>query len=177
METFRPERPGRASSATHNPLKIFTLQAPPCCRTPPTRSAVGPNISNRSRATLGIIPELASSYLLPRIIGFQRAKEICFFGEEIPAEKLYEMGLVNRVLPHGELLPFAREQALRLIAPGGAELAVRWTKRAMHRPLVEAVTRALDEENEALNLAVATADFMEGVTARKERRSPLFRGK
>ena len=45
---------------------------------------------------LGLIPELASSYLLPRILGFQRAKEIFFFGEKLDADRLMELGLVNK---------------------------------------------------------------------------------
>lgn len=126
---------------------------------------------------LGIIPELASSYLLPRMIGFQRAKEIMYFGEKLTARDLHELGLVNRVLPHDELLPYAREAALRLIPPRGAPLAVKRTKRALHQPLLEAVNRALDLENEGLNINFGTEDFREAVTARIERRPPVFKGR
>ena len=69
---------------------------------------------------LGIIPELASSYLLPRLIGFQRAKEIMFFAERITARELFDLGLINKVLPHDQLLPYARERALKLVPPQGA---------------------------------------------------------
>ncbi len=126
---------------------------------------------------LGLVPELASSYLLPRLLGMQRAKEICYFSERISARELFEMGLVNRVLPHDRLMPFCRERALRLIAPQGAELAVRATKRILHKPCIDAVTAALDRENEALNRGVATADFREAFTARMEKRPPVFRGR
>ena len=78
---------------------------------------------------MGLIPELASSFLLPRLLGFQRAKELIYFGERIPAQKLFELGLVNKVLPHEELLPYAQEMALRLIPPAGAWMAVRMAKR------------------------------------------------
>ena len=126
---------------------------------------------------LGLIPELASSYLLPRMVGFQRAKEIIFFGEKLPAQKLHEMGLVNQVLPHDELLPYAKQMALKLIPPLGAGLAARLAKQAMHKPLIEAVTRALDIENEGLNQTIASADFWEALAARKEKREPVFKGK
>ncbi len=126
---------------------------------------------------LGIVPELASSYVLPRVLGFQRAKEICFFGEDLSAQKLFDLGLVNQVLPHDELLPHARQMAARLIPPQGAGLAVSLTKQTMHKPLIEAVTRALDNENEALNKAFSTTDFFEAVGARKEKRAPVFKGK
>ena len=126
---------------------------------------------------LGIVPELASSFLLPRMLGFQRAKEICFFGEDLSAQKLYELGLVNKVLPHDELLPYAMQMAAKLIPPQGAGLAVSLTKQAMHKPLIEAVTNALDNENEALNKTFSTTDFFEAIAARKEKRKPVFKGK
>jgi 2-(1,2-epoxy-1,2-dihydrophenyl)acetyl-CoA isomerase len=126
---------------------------------------------------LGLIPELASSYLLPRLVGFQRAKEIIFFGEKLSARKLYDMGLVNQVLPHDELLPHAKQMALQLIPPLGAGLATRLAKQAMHKPLIEAVTRALDIENQGLNQTIASADFWEALAARKENRDPVFKGK
>jgi len=125
---------------------------------------------------LGLIPELASSYLLPRLVGFQRAKEIIYFGEKLPALQLYDMGLVNKVLPHDDLVPYAKQMALKLIPPRGAGLAARLAKQALHRPLIEAVTRALDIENEELNKAIASADFWEALAARKENREPVFKG-
>ncbi len=125
---------------------------------------------------LGLIPELASSYLLPRLVGFQRAKEIIFFGEKISASKLHEMGLVNEVLPHNDLIRHAKQMALKLIPPRGAGLATRLAKQAMHKPLIEAVTKALDIENEGLNKTIASADFWEALAARKEKREPLFKG-
>jgi 2-(1,2-epoxy-1,2-dihydrophenyl)acetyl-CoA isomerase len=125
---------------------------------------------------LGLIPELASSYLLPRMVGFQRAKELIFFGEKIPAPKLYDMGLVNQVLPHDELIPYATQMALKLIPPQGAGLATRLAKKALHEPLIEAVTKALDIENEGLNKILASADFWEALAARKEKREPVFKG-
>ena len=125
---------------------------------------------------LGLVPELASSYLLPRLIGLQRAKEIMFFGERLSAERLYDLGLINRVLPHGELLQFAREQTCKLIPPQGAGLAVRLSKEILHKPMIEAVSRALDLENEGLNRGFATSDFMEALNARMEKRDPQFSG-
>ena len=126
---------------------------------------------------IGLIPELASSYLLPRLVGFQRAKEIIFFGEKLPASKLYDMGLVNKVLPHDELIPYSRQMALKLIPPQGAGLATRLAKQAFHKPLIEAVTKALDIENEGLNKTIASADFWEALAARQEKREPVFKGK
>ncbi|HMK64405.1 MAG TPA: enoyl-CoA hydratase/isomerase family protein [Thermodesulfobacteriota bacterium] len=125
---------------------------------------------------LGIIPELASSYLLPRLIGLQKTKEIMFFAERITAQELFALGLINKVLPHDELMPYARERALKLIPPQGAAYAVRLAKRAIHKPMIEAVTKALDLENQGLNEAFKTGDFLEALMARKEKRIPAFKG-
>ena len=111
------------------------------------------------------------------MIGFQRAKEIMYFAERIPAQQLFDLGLINKVLPHDQLLPYARERALKLIPPQGAGYAVRMAKRALHRPLLQAVTTALDLENKGLNEAFTTADFAEALTARVERRPPAFKGR
>jgi 2-(1,2-epoxy-1,2-dihydrophenyl)acetyl-CoA isomerase len=126
---------------------------------------------------IGIIPELASSYLLPRLLGLQRAKELIYFGERIPAQRLFELGLVNKVVPHDQLIPYAREMALKLIPPAGAWMAIRAAKRALHGPLMQEITEALDKENEGLNRTFGTEDFREALKARAEKRAPLFRGK
>lgn len=125
---------------------------------------------------LGIVPELASSYLLPRLLGFQKAKEIMFFGEKMTARQMFELGIVNKVLSHEELIPYAREMALRLIPPKGAWKAVRMTKEALHKPLIKSITRALDLENDALREAFASKDFAEAINARIEKREPVFKG-
>ena len=124
---------------------------------------------------LGIVPELASSYLLPRLVGFQKAKEIMFFGEPITAQQMLDYGIVNKVLPHEELISYAKETALQLIPPKGAWMAVRMTKEILHKPLIEAVTRALDLENDALNKTFVSKDFFEAKTARMEKREPVQR--
>ena len=128
-------------------------------------------------ARIGLVPELASSFLLPRLLGFQRAKEIMFFGERLSAAALYDLGLINRVLPHAELLNFTKGETRKLIPPQGAGLAVRYAKEILHKPMIEAVSQALDLENDGLNKAFATSDFMEALNARLEKREPSFGGK
>ena len=125
---------------------------------------------------LGLVPEFALTYLLPRMMGFQKAKEIVYFRKRVSAEQALEWGWVNEVLPHDELLPYAREMARRLIPPEGPGLAVRLAKRAFHKPYIDAITKALDVENEGLNQGITTYDFGESLRARKEKRSPVFRG-
>ena len=126
---------------------------------------------------LGIIPELASSFLLPRVMGFQKAKEIIYFSKKLTAKEALELNLVNAVLPHAELIEHAREQAKLLIPPDGAGYAIRQMKQALHKPYVEAVEKALDLENAGLNNCWTSADFAESLLSRHEKRSPVFKGK
>ncbi|MFK8050166.1 MAG: enoyl-CoA hydratase/isomerase family protein [Halioglobus sp.] len=127
-------------------------------------------------AKLGISPELASSFLLPRLLGFQRAKEVLFFSERIDAQQAVDLKLANKVLAHDELLDYTRERALELAPPRGAALAIREMKQLLHEPHIEAISHALDLENAALQKLFNSADFSEGLTARIERRPPVFKG-
>ncbi len=125
---------------------------------------------------LGIVPEFALTYFLPRLMGFQKAKEIVYFRKRVPAQQALEWGWVNGVLPHDQLLSHAREVAQKLIPPEGPGLAVKLAKRAFHKPYIDAITEALDAENEGMNQGVMTYDFGEALKARKEKRAPVFRG-
>ena len=127
-------------------------------------------------AKLGLSAELASSFLLPRLLGFQKAKEIIFYAERIGAEQALQLQLVNKVLPHDQLLDYTREKALQLIPPKGAGLAIGEMKKLLHEPHVAAVSHALDMENQALQLLFGSSDFAEAMTARVERRPPVFTG-
>ena len=90
---------------------------------------------------LGLCPEAASSLLLPALAGWQRAAEKLLLGESFGAEEAREMGLVNRVLPAGEVLVFARAQAARLAALPASSL--RETKRLMKAGQADAVRRRM----------------------------------
>jgi enoyl-CoA hydratase/carnithine racemase len=126
---------------------------------------------------LGLVPELASTFILPRLIGMQKTKELMYFGEDIPAARALELSLVNAVLPHEELLAHVREVAGKLIPPNSPAMAVRLTKRALHRQLNGDIQRALEDENLGLNQAMGSEDFIEAITARMQKRPPVFKGK
>lgn len=127
-------------------------------------------------ARLGICAELASSFLLPRLLGMQKAKEIMFFADRIDAQQALTLQLVNDVLPHSELLHHARLQALQLLPPLGASQAICEMKQLVNTPLVDDVAKALDRENAALQRLFKSADFAEGLAARSERRTAVFSG-
>jgi enoyl-CoA hydratase/carnithine racemase len=127
-------------------------------------------------ARLGIAAELGSTFLLPRLLGFQKAKEVLFYPERIDAPRAVSLGLAGKVLPHDELMGYTRERAAQLVPPRGAVQAIRAMKQAMHAPHVDALSEALDQENRALATLFASNDFKEGVSARVERREPVFSG-
>ena len=128
-------------------------------------------------AKRAIIPEFSCTFLLPLLVGFQKAKEICYFGDKITAQKAYELGLVNKVLPPDELIPYSREQALKLIPPKGPSLSLKLMKKTMHAYFREILDRTLDLENRALRKAFTSKDFNESMKALKEKRDPVFVGR
>jgi enoyl-CoA hydratase/carnithine racemase len=110
---------------------------------------------------LGVLPEFAATYVLPRVLGLHKAKEIIYFGKKITAIELFEFGIINGVIPHDQLLSHVRAQTMELISPKGPMLAVRMAKQAFHAPLIENIRLALDRENRFFEKAYATPDFKE----------------
>ena len=125
----------------------------------------------------GIVPEFANCFVLPFLIGFHKAKEIFYFGKKVSAQEAYDLGLINKVLPKEELIPFAREQALRLIPPKGPILSIKLMKKTMHTYFADILTSTLDLENKALRKLFASHDFRESMQALKEKRDPVFIGR
>ncbi|MEU6820403.1 enoyl-CoA hydratase-related protein [Streptomyces atriruber] len=123
----------------------------------------------------GLVPDGGGAYLLPRLIGPQRAKELMFFGDSVPAADAARMGLVNRVVPADELEKTAREWAERLAA--GPTRALAMTKQLINASLESDRTTAFAAEAAAQEINMTTADANEGVTAFVERRSPSYRGR
>lgn len=123
-----------------------------------------------------IIPEFGSSFLLPLLVGFQKAKEICYFGGKISAQEAEKLGLVNKILPNDELIPFAREQAFRLIPPKGPISAIQSMKRTMHSYFIDILSSTLDLENIGIRKAFASNDFRESIKSFQEKREPIFKG-
>ncbi|MFP5256892.1 MAG: enoyl-CoA hydratase/isomerase family protein [Acidimicrobiia bacterium] len=122
----------------------------------------------------GIMPDAGAAYLLPRIVGPQRAKELMFFGEALSAADCERWGIANRVVPATELQAAADELAERLAA--GPSKAIAMTKWLVNRSHESSRHTAFDEEAFAQEMVTATADSAEGLAAFGERRTPGFRG-
>jgi enoyl-CoA hydratase/carnithine racemase len=122
---------------------------------------------------LGLCPEFASSVLLPRIAGYQRAAEKLLLGEAFSASEAEKMGLVNRVLPAEELMSFVQAQAAKLAALPTESLRV--TKQLMKVDLQTPVAAAMQTEMQHFQRMLNGSDAKEAFTAFLEKRKPVFR--
>jgi len=122
----------------------------------------------------GIAPDAGGAYLLPRLIGPQRAKQLFFFGDDVPALEAERLGLVNRVVPRDQLLAEAGSWAARLAA--GPTKAIGAAKYLTNRSLESDRAAAFWDESVSQELVTGTEDCREGLSAFADRRSPVFRG-
>ncbi len=123
---------------------------------------------------VGVIPDLAAIYTLPRAVGFPRAKDLLLSNRRIAAREALEMGLVSRILPSASL----DEQALALaeqIAAGPA-VSLGLTKTLMRRAFETSLEGFLELEALAQATNFTTSDFAEGVEAFLAKREPRFSG-
>ncbi|MER6218814.1 enoyl-CoA hydratase-related protein [Streptomyces sp. NPDC001674] len=123
----------------------------------------------------GLVPDGAGAYLLPRLLGPQKAKELMFFGDAVPAEEAARLGLVNKVVPADQLEDTARAWAERLAQ--GPTRALALTKHLVNASLDSDRATALAAEATAQELNMATADATEGVASFIERRTPKYLGR
>ena len=122
--------------------------------------------------TLGVVPEAASSYLLPVVIGHQRAAEILYTARWIGAEETVELGLTFAMLPVDEVLGAAVAKAQEIAE--NPPSAVRHTKRLMKTWIEQEVTATRNRENKAFETRLGSAENNEAITAFFEKRPPDF---
>ena len=123
----------------------------------------------------GILPDGGGCYLLPRTIGMQRAKELVMLGDRLSAADAYVFGMVNRVVPAGDLEATARELATRLAQ--GPTIALGLAKRLLNRSLDVDRASLFFEESMAQELVTRSEDATEGIASFVERRPTSFRGR
>ncbi|MFE1950745.1 MULTISPECIES: enoyl-CoA hydratase/isomerase family protein [Streptomyces] len=123
----------------------------------------------------GLVPDGGGAYLLPRLIGPQRAKELMFFGDALPAAEAERLGLVNRIVPDEELAKTARAWAERLAT--GPTRALALTKQLVNASLDTDRAAAFAAEAVAQELNMGTRDAQEGVASFVERRSATYEGR
>lgn len=122
----------------------------------------------------GIAPDGGGAYLLPRIVGLHKAKELIFFGDDLPADEALRLGIVNKVVPADELEAAAREWAERLAT--GPTKAIGLSKWLLNRSLDVDRATHFGEEAMVQDLIMTSFDANEGVNSFKERRPTEFKG-
>jgi len=121
---------------------------------------------------LGVVPEAASSYMLPLIVGYQRAAEVLFTAEWIDARRAVELGIASRLYPAAELLPAARAMATKIAA--GPIGAIRHTKRLVLATRDAQVRAAREREDRAFEERIGTPENLEAISAFFAKRPPDF---
>ncbi|AGL00047.1 enoyl-CoA hydratase/isomerase family protein [Desulfoscipio gibsoniae] len=123
---------------------------------------------------VGLVPDWGSIYLLPRMIGLLKAKELMMTGRAIDAAEAYNLGLVNKVVPPEQLFTSAMELARELAQ--GPPLALGMLKNLVNRSPEVGFLTLLEEEALVQDICLQTEDHREGVRAFFEKRKPRFTG-
>ena len=123
---------------------------------------------------IGLVPDGGSTWLLPRLIGLARARELALLAEKLPAEKALAWGLINAVTDDDRLMPEALSLAERL-AQGPASLAL--TRKLFWDSPQHSYEEQLTQEQAAQRRTRQSSDFQEGLAAFRQKRPPRFTGK
>jgi len=126
-------------------------------------------------AKRGLSVDGGSSWLLPRLIGLHKAKELAYFADILSAQEAADVGLVNRVVPDAELDAFVGEWARRLAA--GPPIALSMTKALLDNAMSVTMAQALEDEARCQTVNFFTEDTTEAMRAFAEKREPNFKGR
>jgi len=123
----------------------------------------------------GFTPDSGATWLLPRLVGVARARELLLLGEKVTGARAAEWGMIHRAVPDDEVTGAAEALALRLAQ--GPTVAIGLTKRCIQGGLQSSMVEAMEKEALALELSARSEDFREGLAAFEERREPKYRGR
>jgi 2-(1,2-epoxy-1,2-dihydrophenyl)acetyl-CoA isomerase len=124
---------------------------------------------------IGLVPDGGGTWLLSRVIGLARAKELIFTADIIDAAEAARIGLVNRVVPAAELQAATRALAEKIA--GGPPAVLRMAKHMVNRAATSDLAGALDVEAFSQGIAISSEDHQEGLAAFFEKRPPKFTGR
>lgn len=128
-----------------------------------------------SFSQVGLVSDGGGSYFLPRLIGPHLAKQFFFSAEPIPAERLYQLGVINSLIPVEKLQEETTKLALKLAHGPGRAYGKQ--KKLIDHSFTATLEEILEEERLTQVLMVQTEDHKEGITAFKEKRKPAFKGR
>jgi len=124
----------------------------------------------------GLAPDTGVSFTLPRVVGFQKAREMLHTGDMVDPAEAQRTGIVSSVVPHDELMTAANELAVKLTK--NPPLAVAVHKKALNKSMVETdVIAQMTHEIAYQDKMMATEDFQEAARAFLEKRDPVFKGR
>ena len=124
---------------------------------------------------IGMVPDMGNLWLLPRLVGPHKAKELCFTAEIIDAQEMYRLGIAQKLYPPEELLPKTLEFCKKLAA--GPLLPYQFIKTFIDRGWGMSLEQFYDLEALSLGIVMGSEDFKEGCSAFVEKRKPVYKGK
>lgn len=175
----------------YNPIiqRLSTIEKPVIAAVNGVAAGAGCNLalaadlriaSDRARfievfSRIGLIPDSGGTYHLPRLVGLAKAFELAYTANEVSADEALRINLINRVVPHDDLMTVTMDLARRLAA--GPTRGYGLTKRAFRYALGASLDAALEYEAHMQEIAGHTADHREGVAAFFEKRKATFEGR
>jgi 2-(1,2-epoxy-1,2-dihydrophenyl)acetyl-CoA isomerase len=124
---------------------------------------------------IGLVPDSGSSYFLPRLVGMAKAFELCSMGSRVKASEALALGLVNKVVPAGQLDNAVKEYTDYFAS--APTRSVGLIKKMLDKASTSTLDEVLEYEAYCQEIAGNTQDYKEGVTAFLEKRKPDFKGK
>ena len=181
----------RAVSEHYNPiaLRIYNIEKPVVCAVNGVAAGAGANLALLCDVTvaassasfiqafskIGLIPDTGGTYVLPRLVGFQRAIALAMLGDKVSSAEAERMGMIYKVLPDEGFsdASFAIAEKLSKMPTKG----LAFTKKLFNQGLCNSFEDQLKNEVEYQTKAGNTEDYKEGVAAFLEKRKPVFKGK
>ena len=174
----------------YNPIiqRIRTLEKPVVCAVNGVAAGAGANVALccdvviaaqsasfiQAFSKIGLIPDSGGTFILPRLIGFQKASALMMLGDKVTATEAERIGMIYKVFPDES---FAEESLkIAITLSNMPTKALAFTKQALNLSLDNTLQEQLNTEDKLQYAAANTSDYNEGVAAFIEKRAPLFKG-
>ena len=174
----------------YNPIinKIRTIEKPVVCAVNGVAAGAGANIALACDVVIavssasfiqvfskiGLIPDSGGTFILPRLIGWQRASALMMLGEKVMAADAQQMGMIYKVVEDSKLSEESMKIATTLA--GMPTVGIGLTKKLLNESAFNSLEKQLGRERDLQVEAASTWDYNEGVKAFLEKRKPVFKG-